>query len=183
MFPLRPGGLPGGLLCRNRFIIENGIIRILDCLAGQQDWGENEDGNGVQRAVCSKTGGCKHGGGVGNKGSGLDVGTPRCSCWIGTRAAVCLSQDDVMAASCPAHRLSQHSPLTVGTGAGFPAGPIRYTEQTSRYCEDDVIAGGVMSASQSPSPSFVPVLQLKRCRHWVKSGTSCASSVTAATSC
>lgn len=88
-----------------------------------------------------------------------------------------------MAASCPAHRLSQYSPLTVGTGAGFPAGPISYTEQTSRYCEDDVIAGGVMSASQSPSPSFVPVLQLKRCRHWVKTGTSCASSVTAATSC
>lgn len=57
----------GGPLCRNRFIIENGIIRILDCLAGQQKWRQNEDGNGLKRVVCSQTGGggvrCKHGGG------------------------------------------------------------------------------------------------------------------------
>lgn len=136
MFPLWPGRLLGGLLLRNRFIIGSCIIRILDCLAGQQDWRESQDGNGVKGAVCSKLGGgsCKHGGGLGNKGSGLDAGTPRCSCWIRTQAAVCLSQDDVMAASFAAHRLSQYSPNhIVGTRAGFPAGRIRYTEQTNRY--------------------------------------------------
>lgn len=66
MFPLRTGRLLGGLLCRNRFIIGNGIISILDCLAGQQDWRQNEDGNGAKRAVCSKTGG----GGAANMGEG-----------------------------------------------------------------------------------------------------------------
>lgn len=71
MFPLRPRSLLGGPLCRDGFIIGNGIIRTLDCLAGQQDWRENQDGRGANGAVC------KHGGGVANKGSGLDVGTPR----------------------------------------------------------------------------------------------------------
>lgn len=68
-------------------------------------------------------GGYNHGGRVGNKGSGLDVGTPRCSCWMGTQAAVCLSHDDVMATSCLAHRLSQYSPVTqLAQGLVFPPG-------------------------------------------------------------
>lgn len=168
-------------MCRTGFIVANGIIRILDCLAGQQDWRENQDGNGGEKGRLQQDrGGCKHGGGAGNKGSGLDAGTPRCSCWIGTQAAVCSSQDDVMAASCPAHRLSQYTTVTqLARGLVFPPGAA----ETQNKLRVIVIGGGVMSASQAPSPSFVPLLQLKRCRHWAKTGTSCASSVTAATSC
>lgn len=66
MFPLRPVRLLGGLLLRNRFIIGSCIIRILDCLAGQQDWRENQDGNGVKGAVCSKLAG----GAAANMGEG-----------------------------------------------------------------------------------------------------------------
>lgn len=74
-------------------------------------------------SAARRGGGCKHGGGVANKGSGLDAGTPRCSSWIRTQAAVCLSQDDVMAASCPAHRLSQYSAVTqLARGLVFPPG-------------------------------------------------------------
>lgn len=87
---------------------------MLDCLDMQRDWGGNWDGNGVK-------GGLNRGGGgrVHNKGSGLDVGTPRCSSWIRTQPAVCLFQGDVMAASCAAHRHSQYSPV-------FPPSDTQY---------------------------------------------------------
>lgn len=135
MFPLWPGRLLGVLLCSNTFIIGKGIIRILDCLdilGGGRKWGER---------------GSELGGRVLNKGSGLDVGTPRCSSWVGTQAAVCLPQDDVMAAS--------WGKQTFPVFSGFPARRFRYPVQTHYYPEDDVI-GGVRSASQSASPSFVP---------------------------
>lgn len=73
-------------------------------------------------------------------------------------------------------------PITqLARGLVFPPGASDTQNKLIVIGEDDAIVGGVMSASQSPPPSFVPLLQLKRCRHWVKTGTSCASSVTAAT--
>lgn len=62
----------------------------------------------------------------GNKGSGLDVGTPCCSSWIGTHATVCLSRSDIIAVSCVVHWHSQYPPLLSVTqlalGQDFPQG-------------------------------------------------------------
>lgn len=68
-----------------------------------------------------------------HKGSGLHVGTPRCSSWTRAHATVCLSRDDIIAASCWAHTVSLS---IVGTMTGFPAGGThqpRYEAQANHY--------------------------------------------------
>lgn len=109
-------------------------------MSGHTGKGGDRDGNGVK-------GGSELGGRVLNKGCGLDVGTPRCSSWVGTQAAVCLPQDAAMTSS--------WGKQTFPVFSGFPARRFRYPVQTHYYPEGDVM-GGVRSRSQSASPSFVP---------------------------